>query len=60
MKSLIACLFMARSYCRIFEFRKIIGDREKCKDLVPKDYPVFIDKVPFLWMYNENGTSDLH
>ncbi|KAJ8015164.1 hypothetical protein DPEC_G00023300 [Dallia pectoralis] len=30
---------------RIFEFRKIIGDREKCKELVTKDYPVFIDKV---------------
>ncbi|KAI5623112.1 protein ABHD18 [Silurus asotus] len=30
---------------RIFEFRKIIGDREKCKNLVPRDYPVFIDKV---------------
>ncbi|XP_066576268.1 protein ABHD18 [Amia ocellicauda] len=30
---------------RIFEFRKIIGNREKCKNLVPKDYPVFIDKV---------------
>uniref|UniRef100_A0AAY4BV81 Abhydrolase domain containing 18 n=1 Tax=Denticeps clupeoides TaxID=299321 RepID=A0AAY4BV81_9TELE len=30
---------------RIFEFRKIIGDRERCKSLVPKDYPVFIDKV---------------
>lgn len=30
---------------RIFEFRRIIGNREKCKDLVPKDYPVFIDKV---------------
>ncbi|XP_015200341.1 protein ABHD18 [Lepisosteus oculatus] len=30
---------------RIFEFRKLIGDREKCKNLVPKDYPVFIDKV---------------
>ncbi|KAL7861138.1 hypothetical protein AOLI_G00174870 [Acnodon oligacanthus] len=30
---------------RIFEFRKIIGDREKCKHLVPRDYPVFIDKV---------------
>ncbi|XP_076005342.1 protein ABHD18 [Genypterus blacodes] len=30
---------------RIFEFRKIIGDREKCKDLVPKDYPVYIDKT---------------
>uniref|UniRef100_A0A8C9SF07 Abhydrolase domain containing 18 n=1 Tax=Scleropages formosus TaxID=113540 RepID=A0A8C9SF07_SCLFO len=30
---------------RIFEFRKIIGNREKCKDLVPKDYPVFIDKA---------------
>uniref|UniRef100_A0A8C2IJT7 Abhydrolase domain containing 18 n=1 Tax=Cyprinus carpio TaxID=7962 RepID=A0A8C2IJT7_CYPCA len=30
---------------RIFEFRKIIGNRERCKDLVPRDYPVFIDKV---------------
>ncbi|XP_010183590.1 PREDICTED: uncharacterized protein C4orf29 homolog [Mesitornis unicolor] len=30
---------------RIFEFRKIIGNREKCQTLVSKDYPVFIDKV---------------
>lgn len=30
---------------RIFEFRKIIGDREKCKNLIPRDYPVFIEKV---------------
>ncbi|CAM4546600.1 unnamed protein product [Lepidochelys olivacea] len=30
---------------RIFEFRKIIGNREKCQKLVPRDYPVFIDKV---------------
>lgn len=30
---------------RIFELRKIVGNREKCKELVPKDYPVFIDKV---------------
>ncbi|XP_056328511.1 protein ABHD18 [Danio aesculapii] len=30
---------------RIFEFRKIIGDREKCKSLVERDYPIFIDKV---------------
>ncbi|XP_076147944.1 protein ABHD18 [Alosa pseudoharengus] len=30
---------------RIFEFRKIIGDRERCRHLVPKDYPVYIDKV---------------
>ncbi|XP_047441894.1 protein ABHD18 [Mugil cephalus] len=30
---------------RIFEFRKIIGDREKCKSLVPKDYPVHINKT---------------
>ncbi|KAJ0050128.1 hypothetical protein NL108_012214, partial [Boleophthalmus pectinirostris] len=28
----------------IFEFRKLIGDREKCKSLVPEDYPVYIDK----------------
>uniref|UniRef100_A0A8C6M746 Abhydrolase domain containing 18 n=1 Tax=Nothobranchius furzeri TaxID=105023 RepID=A0A8C6M746_NOTFU len=33
---------------RIFEFRKIIGDREKCKTLVPEDYPMFpeVDEVP--------------
>ncbi|KAJ7423853.1 La-related protein 1B [Willisornis vidua] len=30
---------------RIFEFRKIIGNREKCQTLIAKDYPVFIDKV---------------
>ncbi|XP_027545762.1 protein ABHD18 isoform X3 [Neopelma chrysocephalum] len=29
----------------IFEFRKIIGNRETCQTLVSKDYPVFIDKV---------------
>uniref|UniRef100_A0AAQ4PML7 Uncharacterized protein n=1 Tax=Gasterosteus aculeatus aculeatus TaxID=481459 RepID=A0AAQ4PML7_GASAC len=31
---------------RIFEFRKIIGNREKCKALLPEDYPVYINKVP--------------
>lgn len=36
-------------FCRIFEFRKIIGDRETCKSLVPKDYPVYINKVLFLF-----------
>ncbi|CAJ1058412.1 Hypothetical predicted protein [Xyrichtys novacula] len=30
---------------RIFEFRKIIGDREKCNLLVPDDYPVYITKT---------------
>nr|XP_033794908.1 protein ABHD18 isoform X2 [Geotrypetes seraphini]XP_033794912.1 protein ABHD18 isoform X2 [Geotrypetes seraphini]XP_033794920.1 protein ABHD18 isoform X2 [Geotrypetes seraphini]XP_033794930.1 protein ABHD18 isoform X2 [Geotrypetes seraphini] len=30
---------------RIFEFRKIIGNREKCQQLVPKDYPVYIDQI---------------
>ncbi|XP_028314793.1 protein ABHD18 isoform X2 [Gouania willdenowi] len=30
---------------RIFEFRKIIGNREKCKSLVPADYPVCINKT---------------
>ncbi|MED6252108.1 Protein abhd18, partial [Ataeniobius toweri] len=29
----------------IFEFRKIIGDREKCRTLVPVDYPVYINKT---------------
>lgn len=38
--------FQCFSLCRrIFEFRKIIGDRELCKSLVPKDYPVYITKV---------------
>ncbi|KAK5897532.1 hypothetical protein CesoFtcFv8_010588 [Champsocephalus esox] len=30
---------------RIFEFRKYIGDRERCGSLVPEDYPVHIDKT---------------
>ncbi|XP_059202249.1 protein ABHD18 [Centropristis striata] len=30
---------------RIFEFRKIIGDRERCRSLVPEDYPVYINKT---------------
>ncbi|KAH0615975.1 hypothetical protein JD844_026677 [Phrynosoma platyrhinos] len=30
---------------RIFEFRKIIGNREKCQNLVSRDYPVHINKV---------------
>ncbi|XP_038604358.1 protein ABHD18 [Tachyglossus aculeatus] len=30
---------------RLFEFRKIIGNREKCQNLISRDYPVFIDKV---------------
>lgn len=36
-------------FCRIFEFRKVIGDREKCRSLVPKDYPVHINKVASLF-----------
>ncbi|XP_077790165.1 protein ABHD18 isoform X2 [Podarcis muralis] len=30
---------------RIFAFRKIIGNREKCQNLVSRDYPVHINKV---------------
>ncbi|XP_035985977.1 protein ABHD18 isoform X1 [Fundulus heteroclitus] len=30
---------------RIFEFRKIVADREKCKTLVSADYPVYINKT---------------
>lgn len=30
---------------RLFEFRKMIGNRESCQRLIPKDYPIFIDKV---------------
>lgn len=38
-------IFAYGLFSRIFEFRKLIGDREKCKSLVPEDYPVFIDKT---------------
>ncbi|KAM9377488.1 protein ABHD18 [Pholidichthys leucotaenia] len=30
---------------RIFEFRKLIGDRDKCKSLVPEDHPIYINKT---------------
>ncbi|KAK2849546.1 hypothetical protein Q5P01_009380 [Channa striata] len=30
---------------RIFQFRKLIGNREKCKSLVPENYPVYINKT---------------
>uniref|UniRef100_A0AC11D9G0 Uncharacterized protein n=1 Tax=Ovis aries TaxID=9940 RepID=A0AC11D9G0_SHEEP len=30
---------------RLFEFRKIIGNRERCQNLVSSDYPVYIDKT---------------
>nr|KAF6346100.1 abhydrolase domain containing 18 [Pipistrellus kuhlii]KAF6346101.1 abhydrolase domain containing 18 [Pipistrellus kuhlii] len=30
---------------RLFEFRKIIGNRERCQNLVSSDYPVHIDKI---------------
>nr|XP_051675837.1 protein ABHD18 isoform X3 [Oryctolagus cuniculus] len=30
---------------RLFEFRKMIGNREKCQNLVSSDYPVYIDKI---------------
>ncbi|KAL3879984.1 hypothetical protein ACJMK2_032256 [Sinanodonta woodiana] len=29
---------------RIFEFRKILSNREKCQHLIPEDYPVHIEK----------------
>uniref|UniRef100_A0A8V0Y2T4 Abhydrolase domain containing 18 n=1 Tax=Gallus gallus TaxID=9031 RepID=A0A8V0Y2T4_CHICK len=54
---------------RIFEFRKIIGNREKCQTLVSKDYPVFIDKfiTPRRWNSKHRpvcihlaGTGDHH
>uniref|UniRef100_UPI00358FE2DB protein ABHD18 isoform X2 n=1 Tax=Myxine glutinosa TaxID=7769 RepID=UPI00358FE2DB len=32
---------------RIMEFRKLIGNREICRSLVPPDYPVTLDK--FFW-----------
>lgn len=30
---------------RLFEFRKMIGNRERCQNLVSSDYPVYIDKI---------------
>lgn len=30
---------------RIFEFRKVIGDRDRCRSVVPKDYPVHITQT---------------
>ncbi|XP_075866740.1 protein ABHD18 isoform X5 [Microcebus murinus] len=30
---------------RLFEFRKVIGNRERCQNLVSRDYPVYIDKI---------------
>ncbi|KAK2494118.1 hypothetical protein MC885_003181 [Smutsia gigantea] len=30
---------------RLFEFRKVIGNRERCQTLVSSDYPVYIDKI---------------
>uniref|UniRef100_A0A8D0USC9 Abhydrolase domain containing 18 n=1 Tax=Sus scrofa TaxID=9823 RepID=A0A8D0USC9_PIG len=29
----------------LFEFRKMIGNRERCQNLVSSDYPVYIDKI---------------
>lgn len=50
MRSLVSHAVFPPSFTlRIFEFRKIIGDRERCKHLVPKDYPVYIDKVRLLF-----------
>lgn len=36
------------SYCRLFEFRKIISNRASAYNLIPYDYPVEIIKVRFL------------
>uniref|UniRef100_A0A8I3WMG8 Abhydrolase domain containing 18 n=1 Tax=Callithrix jacchus TaxID=9483 RepID=A0A8I3WMG8_CALJA len=33
------------SHNRLFEFRKMIGNRERCQNLVSSDYPVHIDKI---------------
>ncbi|XP_078004866.1 protein ABHD18 isoform X1 [Phascolarctos cinereus] len=37
---------------RLFEFRKIIGNREKCQNMVSRDYPVYIDKMASLAVTN--------
>ncbi|XP_044538260.1 protein ABHD18 [Gracilinanus agilis] len=30
---------------RLFEFRKVIGNRETCQNMVSRDYPVYVDKI---------------
>jgi hypothetical protein len=40
---------------RIIEYRRhIVGKRETCQFLVPKDYPINIDKVKLLIFLNFN------
>ena len=37
-------------FFRIFNFRKKISKREICRHLVSKDYPVYIDKVMYMYI----------
>lgn len=43
-------LFFRASHSRLFEFRKVMSNRDTCSKLVPKDYPVEITR--------EENTSD--
>ena len=38
-------MFFLVGFCRLFDFRKVISNRDLCKHLVPSDYPIHIDKV---------------
>ena len=38
-------MFFLVVFCRLFDFRKVISNRDLCKHLVPSDYPIHIDKV---------------
>lgn len=44
--------FFSILLCRLFEFRKVVSNRNLCYNLVPRDYPVEITK--------EEKTSECH
>uniref|UniRef100_A0A3Q3VMJ2 Uncharacterized protein n=1 Tax=Mola mola TaxID=94237 RepID=A0A3Q3VMJ2_MOLML len=46
--SLIRIILLLKKFIKSLQVR-IIGNREKCKSLVPKDYPVYISKVCLLF-----------
>lgn len=38
-------------YFRIFEFRKVIANRETCYNMIPLDYPMEITKVTIIFFF---------
>ena len=43
----IFAVFVSSFDFRLFNLRKKISKREICQNLIPKDYPVYIDKVMY-------------